>query len=151
MRFLWFALVLLSPASVWAQTGYIRIPTCNTASPPQGSSQGYMDQNGNICGQAATKPGGLTIIPLDIATVTTGGTAVTALNAGHAAAGGWLATANSAGICVDQVTTAGTTTGTPSSTGCVAQNVPFYLVPSTHAVSVNSSGSSVSLGGEGLQ
>jgi hypothetical protein len=92
-----------------------------------------------------------TIVALDVSSVTTGGTAVTALATGHATAGGYLVTANAAGICVDQVTTAGTVTGTPSTTACVAQNQPFYLVPANHAVSVNSSASTVSFGGEGLQ
>lgn len=90
------------------------------------------------------------IIPLDISTVTTGGTAVPALSPGHAKCGGWLMTANAAGICVDQIQTAGTATGTPSTTGCVAANVPYYLVPSSNGVSVNSGSSSVSFGGQGV-
>lgn len=50
-RFVWF---LIAGLCLWggnaaAQTGYIRIPTCGTASPPAGSSQGYMDADGNIC------------------------------------------------------------------------------------------------------
>ena len=98
-----------------------------------------------------TKPGSLTIVPLDVSSVTTGSIAVTALATGHAAAGGWLATANVCGICVDQVTTAGTATGTPSTSACVGANQPFYLVPNGHAVSVNSACSGVSFAGEGLQ
>ena len=98
-----------------------------------------------------TKSSALTIVPLDVSSVTTGGTAVTALNAGHATAGGFIVTANAAGICVDQRTTAGTATGTPSSTTCVAQNQVFNLVPNPGAVSVNSTASSVPFGGEGLQ
>jgi hypothetical protein len=97
-----------------------------------------------------SSPGPRTIIPLDVSSVTTGGTAVTALTAGHATAGGFISTNNAAGLCVDQHTTAGTATGTPSTTVCVAVNVPFYLVPTAAAVSVNSSGSGVALGGEGL-
>lgn len=90
------------------------------------------------------------IIPLDAASVTVGGTAVNALKAGNARCGGWIVTSATAGICVDQTTSAGTATGTPSTTACVGQNVPFYLVPSANAVSVNSTGSSVALGGEGV-
>jgi hypothetical protein len=97
-----------------------------------------------------TVPGSLTIIPLAVSAVTTGGTAVTAIATNGASAGGTLVTANAAGICVDQVTTAGTVTGTPSTTVCVAQNVPYYLVPNTHAVSVNSASSSVAFAGWGL-
>jgi DNA-binding beta-propeller fold protein YncE len=91
------------------------------------------------------------IVPLDVATVATGGTAVTALTAGHATAGGWIMTANAAGICVDQVTTAGTVSGTPSTTGCVGAGVPVPLVASGLPVSVNSTGSGTALAGEGLR
>lgn len=90
------------------------------------------------------------IIPLDLSMVVTGGVAVTALNANHAVGGGFLVTANTAGICVDQQTIAGTVTGTPASTICAVQNQQINLVPSSHAVSVNSSGSSVTFAGEGL-
>jgi len=40
-----------------------------------------------------------TFVPLDIATVTTGGTAVNALSAGHRSAGGWLDTEPAHGYC----------------------------------------------------
>ncbi len=89
------------------------------------------------------------IIPLDASTVVTGGTAITALNVGHALHGGTLATSNAAGMCVDQTQTAGTATGTPSTTVCVPASTPFYLVPNNHSVSVNSTGSGVSIGGWG--
>jgi len=102
-------------------------------------------------GVGGTSEGSRTIVALDVSSVTTASTAVTALAAGHATAGGWLVTANAAGICVDQHTTAGTVTGTPSSTACVAANTPYYLVPNTGAVSVNSTASSVAFAGEGLQ
>ena len=89
------------------------------------------------------------IISLDIATVTTGGTAVNALSAGHAVCGGFVVTSNSAGICVNQKGTAGT--ATLGDTACVAANVPYYLAPTANAISVNSTSSSVSLGGNGYQ
>jgi hypothetical protein len=112
-----------------------------------------VDVNGNLCGGGTvnSKIGPFTIVPLDTATVTTGGVAVTALATGHALAGGFLITSNAAGICVDQATTAGTVTGTPSTTSCVAQGQVFSLVPNSHAVSVNSTASNVSLAGEGWQ
>jgi len=97
-----------------------------------------------------TVPSSLVIVPLDVATVTTGGTAVNALAANHATAGGYLVTANAAGLCVDQTTTAGTVTGTPKTTVCVVQNQPYFLIPNTHAVSVNSTASGVALAGMGL-
>lgn len=103
----------------------------------------------SIGGTSTTSPGTRTIVPLDVSTVTTGGTAVTALSAGHATAGGFVLTANAAGICVSQNGAAGTSTA--GSTICVPQNTPFNLVPSVSAVSVNSSGTGVAFGGEGLQ
>ncbi len=96
-----------------------------------------------------TVPGSLQIVPLDIATVTTGGTAVTALNAGNAAAGGWLVTSNAAGICVNINGVAGT--ATTGDTTCVAQNQAYYIPPTFHPVSVNSSASSVNFGGNGFK
>lgn len=96
-----------------------------------------------------TKPGGTTQVPLDIATVATGGTAVNALFAGHATEGGLLITANAAGMCVNQIGTAGTTTS--GNTICVPANVSYGLLPSPNAVSVNSTGSNVALAGNGLQ
>ena len=101
--------------------------------------------------QIQTKITSLTVVPLDVGTVATGGTAVTALASGHATAGGFVGTSNAAGICVDQYQTAGTVTGTPSTTWCVYPGQPYALVPSTHAVSVNSTASGVSIVGEGLQ
>ena len=95
------------------------------------------------------KPPLYTLIPLDVGSVTTGGTAVAALAAGHATAGGFVVTSNAAGICINQRGTA--VTSTTGDTACVAQNVPFYLVPSKNAVSVNSASSSVTIAGYGLQ
>ena len=111
----------------------------------------YGDITGTLTGTVTgtLTPGTVTIVPLAVSSVTTGGTAVTALAAGGASAGGFLVTANAAGICVDQTTTAGTVTGTPSTTVCVAQNVPYFLTPNGHAVSVNSSSSSVAFAGQG--
>lgn len=95
-----------------------------------------------------TVPGSLLVVPLDVATVTTGGTAVTALTSGHASAGGFLVSSNAAGICVNQQGVAGT--ATTSGTVCVVQNQVYKLVPSNNPVSVNSTGSAVAFGGEGL-
>lgn len=93
-------------------------------------------------------PGTMAPTALDVATVTTGGAAVNALAAGHATKGGFLVTANAAGMCVNQIGAAGTATS--GNTVCVAQNQRYNLVPSTGAVSVNSSASAVTLAGEGL-
>lgn len=112
---------------------------------PTGAATAANQTNGN----QVVKPAARTVVPLDVSAVTTGATAVTALAAGHATAGGILATANAAGMCIDQHTTAGTVTGTPSTTICVLQNVVFNLIPSTAAVSVNST-AAIAFGGEGL-
>jgi hypothetical protein len=116
--------------------------TAGTPSPAVVSVQG-------VAGGTAqpTKPGTLTIVPLDVAVVTTGGTAVTALTMGHATAGGFLVTSNAAGICVNQQGAAGTSTA--GGTVCVAQNQMYTLVPNGNAVSVNST-AAVAIGGEGL-
>lgn len=100
-------------------------------------------------GSQVVKPAARTIILLDVSAVATASTAVTALAAGHATAGGILVTANAAGMCIDQHTTAGTVTGTPSTTMCVPQNVVFNLVPNSGAVSVNAT-AAIAFGGEGL-
>lgn len=104
-----------------------------------------------IAAHAQTSCGTIThrTISLDVATVTTGGTPVTAINAGHAVCGGVLVTSNAAGMCVNQNGDAGTATA--GDTICVAQNVPYYVIPSAKAVSVNSTASSVAIGGYGFQ
>lgn len=117
------------------------------------------DSNGNLtvgCGPGGssaapsyTKPSPLTIVPFDVASVSTANTAVTALAAGHATAGGFIVTSNAAGVCVNQNGTAGTATS--GSTICAVANQQITLVPSGNAVSVNSTASNVVLGGEGLQ
>lgn len=114
-------------------------------------SYGSVTATGSLSGDVTTNPGSRAIIPLDASTVTTGGTAVTALSAGHAASGGYLVTSNSAGICVDQNATAGTVTGTPATTVCVLPYQTYAITPSPNAVSVNSSVSAVSFGGQGWE
>lgn len=101
---------------------------------------------------AGTTPGSRTIVPLDVATVTTGGTAVTALAAGHRSAGGWLynpatATVN---LCINEVAAASGTT-TASSLICIPPDRTYNLTPSANAVSVVSSDSAHPFGGMGYQ
>jgi hypothetical protein len=88
-------------------------------------------------------------LTLDVATVTTGGTAVTAVAALHAVRGGFIYTTNSAGICVNILGVATTTDG--GNTACVAQGVRYSIPPTYGAVSVNSTGSGVALTGYGFQ
>ena len=107
-----------------------------------------VDSHGNV----RIAPGARTMVPLDVATVTTGGTAVTALSAGHRTAGGWLYNPATATInlCINEI---GTATGTTSagSTTCIPPGTPYTLAASTGAVSVISSDSSHAFSGEGLQ
>lgn len=99
----------------------------------------------------STTPGTRTLVPLDVATVTTGGTAVTALTAGHKSAGGFIQNPPSATInlCINEI---GTATGTTSagSTTCITSGQTYNLSPSTGAVSVISSDSAHPFSGYGL-
>lgn len=96
-------------------------------------------------------PSPRTIIPLDISTVTTGGTAVTALNAGHRTAGGFLQNPVGATIalCInEQGTASGTTSAGPVT--CIQPGQTYTLVPAAGAVSVITSDSTHPFSGEGL-
>lgn len=98
-----------------------------------------------------SSPGARTIVPLDVSTVTTGGTAVTALTAGHRTAGGFLynpigATIN---LCINEQATASGTTSAAGLT-CIQPGQSYTLVPAAGAVSVITSDSSHPFSGEGL-
>lgn len=98
-----------------------------------------------------TTPGPRTIVPLDISTVTTGGTAVTALNAGHRTAGGFLfnpvgATIN---LCINEQGTASGTTSAGALT-CIIPGQAYLLAPAAGAVSVITSDSSHPFSGYGM-
>lgn len=101
--------------------------------------------------EQATDPGQRTIIPLDVSTVTTGGTAVTALTAGHRTAGGFLlnpigATIN---LCINEQATASGTTSAAGLT-CILPGQSYTLTPAAGAVSVITSDSSHPFSGYGL-
>jgi hypothetical protein len=106
----------------------------------------------DVHGNLRTNYGSVTLVALDVATVTTGGTAVTALTAGHRTAGGWISNPTTATInlCINEI---GTATGTTSSgsTTCISPGVTYALAPSTGAVSVISSDSTHPFSGEGFQ
>lgn len=101
---------------------------------------------------ATTSPGARTLVTLDVKTITTGGTAVTALTSGHKSAGGWIQNPPSATInlCINEI---GTATGTTTSgdTTCIIPGQTYNLVPSSGTVSVISSDSSHPFGGYGFQ
>jgi hypothetical protein len=91
------------------------------------------------------------MVTLDVKTVTTGGTAVTALTAGHRNNGGWILNPASAtvALCINEL---GTASGTTSSgdTTCIAPGQTYNLLPSGKAVSVVSSDSAHPFSGYGF-
>lgn len=92
-----------------------------------------------------------TIVPLDISTVTTGGTAVTALNVGHRTAGGFLTNPKGATIdlCINEQGTASGTTSAGALT-CIIPGQSYTLAPAAGGVSVITSDSSHPFSGYGL-
>jgi len=87
----------------------------------------------------------------DIATVTTGGTAVNAFAAGHVVKGGLLTNPSGASqpLCVRLTGAAGTATS--AGTICVAAGASYTIPPMSGAVSVNATDSSHVFGGVGYQ
>lgn len=92
------------------------------------------------------------LVPLDVTTVTTGGTAVVALTQNHRSGGGWIQNPPSAtvNLCINEV---GTATGTTSSgnTTCIVPGQSYVLIPNAGPVSVISSDSSHPFSGYGIQ
>lgn len=99
-----------------------------------------------------TAIGPQTIVPLDVAVVTTGGTAVTAIAVGHRTAGGWIMNPKGAlaDLCINEVATASGTTSAGSLT-CVPPGATYLVTPSAGSVSVVSSDSNHAFSGLGIQ
>jgi hypothetical protein len=97
-----------------------------------------------------TVSGPLTLVPLDAATVTTGGVAVTALAAGHRNKGGWLFNPNVAtvNLCINEIAPAVGTTSAGSLT-CIVPGQTYRLAAGPGAVSVVSSDSAHPFSGLG--
>lgn len=91
-----------------------------------------------ILAATVTTPGPVTLAPLDVSTVTTGGTAVTAIVAGGRTAGGWIANPASASapLCISELATATTTSA--GTTTCIAAGTSYVVAPANGPVSVNS-------------
>jgi hypothetical protein len=108
--------------------------------------------SGHTGGTVSSSPGLRTSVPLDIATVTTGGSAVTALAAGHRTAGGWIANPSTAtvNLGINEIGTAAGTTGAGNTT-FIAPGQTYTLAPSANAVSVISSDSTHPFSGYGWQ
>lgn len=96
-------------------------------------------------------PAARTIVPLDVATVTTGGTAVTALTAGHRTEGGFILNPSGATInlCINEQAVASGTTSAAGLT-CIEPGRAYVLTPAAGAVSVITSDSSHPFSGYGL-
>jgi hypothetical protein len=156
-RFLLIAAIVCLSAPAWAQANKKVISTCGGVTMTAGEyTPGTVDTTGAECvsssGSGGTvTPGLLTIVPLDVATVTTGGTAVTALAAGHRNKGGFLLNPKAATIdlCINEQTAA---SGTVSAGGliCVSPGQSYTLSPSALAVSVVTSDSAHPFAGQGL-
>ncbi len=101
----------------------------------------------------STTPATRTLVPLDVATVTTGGTAVTALSAGHRSAGGWLYNPSTATIslCINETGSTASGTVSLSSLTCIPPDRTYQLTPSANIVSVVSSDSAHGFSGYGYQ
>lgn len=99
-----------------------------------------------------TVPGPLIVVPLDIATVTTGGTAVTAINAGNRVAGGYLQNPKGATIdlCINELVAASGTTSAGSLI-CIPPAGSYSVNPGIGSVSVITSDSSHPFAGYGLK
>ncbi len=96
--------------------------------------------------------GSVTLITLDVKTVTTGGTPVTALIAGHRTGGGWIQNPPTATVNLG-INEIGTAAGTTSSgdTTFIIPGQTYQLSPSANAVSVISSDSAHAFSGYGFQ
>ena len=99
-----------------------------------------------------TVPGPVTLVPLDVATVTTGATAVIALQPGNKTGGGWIKNPEGSAqpLCINEL---GTASGTVSSgsTVCIAAGATYTLTPSIGSVSVVSSDSAHPFAGLGIK
>jgi hypothetical protein len=148
------ALLWCGPAFAQGQTaqpvtpGYMSTSGCPSAAltpcfVPYGSGGGPGES-------VTTNPGLRTAVPLDIATVTTGGAAVTALSAGHRTAGGWIANPATAtvNLGINEVGTAAGTTSAGNTT-FIAPGQTYVLAPSANAVSVIASDSTHPFSGYG--
>lgn len=97
-------------------------------------------------------PGSVTLVTLDVKTVTTGGTAVNAIASGDRTAGGFLQNPKGATIdlCINEL---GTASGTTSSgdTTCIIPGASYNVAPGIGPVSVVTSDSSHPFSGYGLK
>ena len=112
----------------------------------------YVTSSASSPTSVTTTPGQRTLVTLDVKTVTTGGTAVTALISGHRTAGGIICNPGNATINLG-VNEIGTASGTTSSgdTTFIIPGQCYNLSPAAGAVSVITSDSAHPFSGYGLQ
>jgi hypothetical protein len=146
----------LWPAAAAAQTTKV-VGTCGVQTYAAGTMQyPTQDQTGRACsGGGGSPPYTPTIVPLDVSTVTTGGTPVAALSAGHRTAGGWITNPENATVRLcyrdDGGTPTGTYTGAQSNLVCLAPAQGASLTPSPLALYVVTSDNAHPFAGEGYQ
>ena len=89
------------------------------------------------------------LAPLDIATVTTGGTAVTAVAHYHRLKGGWIQNPSTAGttLCINEMDAAVATTTPGGNVTCIVPGQTYLLAPTGNSVSVVSSDSNHAFSG----
>lgn len=97
-----------------------------------------------VCGGALAQ----SLASLDVNTVTTGGTAVTAINAGNRGGGGWIQNPPTAStnLCINERGTATTTAG--GDIVCVVPGQTYMLAKNAGPVSVVSSDSAHAFSGQ---
>lgn len=93
------------------------------------------------------------VAPLDVATVTTGGTAVTAVAHYHRLKGGWLFNPSTAttNLCIDEMDGEAATTTPGGNVSCIVPGQAYRLAPSGNSVSVVSSDSNHPISGYAWQ
>lgn len=150
MRRLWLACscALMLAAHAHAETAQVMPNGCGQAGYPsvQGAQQLTQDPSGRACVSRR-----VTLVPLRVSTVTTGGVAVTALGAGDRTEGGFLVNpvAATVDLCINEQTTASGTT-TAGALICIAGGQSYWLAPSALGVSVVTSDSAHAFGGQGF-
>lgn len=142
----------LPVAGAFTPSGTQHVDGTGTAGAPAGGVVTVQGAAGGTPQPTTTSPGARTLVTLDVKTVTTGGTAVTAILAGHRTAGGFLQNpvGAAAPLCINEI---GTATGTTSAgdTTCIMPGQSYTLSPTATAVSVIASDSAHAFSGYGLQ
>ena len=145
------ASVIGTVAAGTAATNALLTGAVYNATQPSPTTGQQTSLQADVQGNLRTSNGAKTLVALDVASVTTGGVAVTALSAGHRTAGGWIynpptATVN---LCINEITTASGTTSAGSLV-CILPGNTDVLTPSPNAVSVISSDSPHAFAGYGM-